>query len=101
MDTTIYIAAHKEFNVITDGAYAPLFCGAEGKESCFGYQRDDKGENISKDNGRFCEITGLYWMWKHSEADIVGLAHYRRYLSKDGKKPMSREEIETLIAIVS
>lgn len=98
MNTVVYIAAHKQFTIITDECYRPLFCGAEGKENTFGYQRDDEGDNISKDNGRFCEITGLYWMWKHSEADIVGLAHYRRYLSKDGKKPFTKEQIELLLS---
>ena len=36
--------------------YIPLHVGAEGKES-IGYQGDNTGENISKLNPYFCELT--------------------------------------------
>ncbi|MFV0518767.1 MAG: DUF4422 domain-containing protein [Lachnospirales bacterium] len=47
--------------------------------------RDDKGDNLSKRNGNYSELTGLYWLWKNivnCDADCknkyYGLVQYRR-----------------------
>jgi len=59
--------------------------------------RKHEGPNIDGLNPMFCELTGLFHMWKNCNDDIVGLEHYRRYLSVDGKSPVGRKKIEELL----
>lgn len=80
MKCEIIVATHKKYRMPKDSMYIPLHVGAEGKED-LGYMKDNKGENISHKNSSYCELTGLYWVWKNSVANYVGLAHYRRHFS--------------------
>ena len=55
----IIVATHKKYKMPNDMMYLPVQVGAEKKES-LGYARDNEGENISKKNPNYCELTGLY-----------------------------------------
>lgn len=76
----IAVAAHKPYWMPQDSLYTPVQAGAQGK-AAMGWQRDDAGESISGKNRTYCELTVLYWLWKNTDADLYGLAHYRRYLA--------------------
>ena len=78
-NTKILIALHKPYSVPRDESYFPIFCGHAGKSYEFGGQTDDSGENISRKNAYYSELTALYWAWKNLQCDIIGLVHYRRY----------------------
>lgn len=90
MEIKIIVAAHKPYWIPEDPIYLPVQVGAAGKES-IGYQRDDEGENISSRNANYCELTGLYWAWKHVDADYIGLVHYRRHFA-GGKHTRDKKE---------
>ena len=88
---TIVVATHKKFRMPKDPLYLPIHVGAEGKRDAkgnpldFGYQKDNEGDNISIKNPRYCELTGIYWAWKHLDSDYIGLVHYRRYFGGRNK----------------
>lgn len=81
MNTEIYIATHKDYNFPQIESYIPIHVGKDLTDLSLGIIGDNTGENISNLNPNFCELTALYWMWKNSSADILGLVHYRRYFS--------------------
>lgn len=81
MDIKIIIAAHKPYWIPDDPVYLPLHVGKEGKRD-IGFPGDNSGDNISDKNATFCELTGLYWVWKNLRAEYAGLVHYRRYFTK-------------------
>jgi len=74
-----------------DDIYLPVHVGAEGNKS-IGYQGDNTGDNISTMNPYFCELTGMYWMWRNLKADYLGLAHYRRHFCFRKKRGIDKED---------
>ena len=80
LDVKVGVASHKPYWMPNNPLYIPVRVGAAGKED-YGFQRDDTGDNISSRNANYCELTGLYWMWKNLKADYLGLAHYRRHFT--------------------
>ena len=95
MDTRIYVMTHKKIEQICDSMYLPMQVGKAGKQS-FGYIGDDTGDNISEKNSMYCELTGMYWLWKNVSCDVIGICHYRRYFIKD-KRLLDQAYIEKLI----
>lgn len=69
----------------------PIQVGAALSENHPYKVRDDIGDNISKRNRKYCELTALYWIWKNDRSDYAGLSHYRRRFR------LSEEEIEKVI----
>lgn len=76
----ILVACHKAAKVYQDEVYTPIQVGkALHLNLDLGYLTDDTGDNISKENEFYCELTAIYWAWKNLNCEYVGLQHYRRY----------------------
>ena len=108
MNIIIIIATHKKYWMPEDDIYLPVHVGAEGKTDAqgnpldLGYTKDNTGDNISRKNKNYCELTGLYWAWKNLDADYIGLAHYRRHFTLKNRgdkkqRPITRFELEKLL----
>ncbi|MDD2970820.1 MAG: DUF4422 domain-containing protein [Lachnospiraceae bacterium] len=80
MNIKVIVATHKKYRMPEDKIYIPIHVGKVGKPD-IGFTGDDTGDNISNQNSRLCELTGIYWAWKNIEADYIGLVHYRRHFT--------------------
>ncbi|WP_378950846.1 DUF4422 domain-containing protein [Pelosinus sp. sgz500959] len=98
MKSTFYIACHKPYWTPVHPDYQVLHVGATTSDTKLPGFRDDEGESISEKNSNYCELTGLFWIWKNDRtSDVIGLCHYRRYFAFQepgrGIFPGSREII--------
>lgn len=95
MDTRVYVMTHKQFTPPDDPLYIPLHVGRSLGED-LGFQGDHTGDSISEKNRNYCELTGIYWLWKNITCDIVGVCHYRRYFAKEDRL-ISKQNIEDIL----
>ncbi len=93
-DFCVYVVTHKDVKLdsLPDG-YKIIHAGHAVAKKYFGYLGDDSGENISRLNLYLNEVTALYWMWKNTSHDIIGLNHYRRFFTESKDTTFSLEKI--------
>lgn len=82
MNNLMMVVTHKQSRIIQSEPYHPVIVGT-GEVDIPGAWRDNTGDNISRKNPHYCELTALYWVWKNQSErfDNIGLCHYRRYLT--------------------
>ncbi len=99
LDISIYQVAHKSFCNYNSDMYNSIWVGNKldiGKEDI----TDSTGDNIADINGKINELTALYWMWKNTTDNIIGLNHYRRCfksVANDEYAALNRVEIVGLL----
>lgn len=103
-DIEILVALHKPYSLPTETIYVPILVGNTKIPGMENALRDNTGQNISKKNPYYCEMTALYWAWKNLDTRYLGIVHYRRYfagkhfaLHKE-QRIATRTEIEAALA---
>lgn len=97
---SMYVVAHKKIEkIFEDKIYKFIQVGKSVEDKSINEIKDNTGDNISKKNNNYCELTAMYWVWKNDKkSDVVGITHYRRFFSKNfidsiSKKAISNNEI--------
>lgn len=86
-DIAVYVMTHGPACVGIKDYAIPLEIGAACRETHCCDLRDNLGDdNISEKDLLYCEITGLYWVWKNNHHPITGVSHYRRLILDSGEK---------------
>ena len=94
----VLISYHKPYKLLKDSTFVPIHVGrdladAKTKDGKSSKRKknwlnkyligDNTGENISKKNREYCELTAQYWAWKNYDKlenpDYIGFMHYRRH----------------------
>ena len=78
--------------IIVVGSTKNMFPEMDGGREKFLIDVPHDGDNIDRLNPWYCELTGLYYLWKNSDAYYVGLEHYRRFFASV-KRAKSRMDI--------
>ena len=97
MPIKLFTITHKQFTPPPDSMYVPFHVGKENGHD-LGFIGDNTGDNISKRNPFYCELTGMYWIWKnYHHSDYVGICHYRRYLINEKGLLFTETELTELL----
>lgn len=76
--------------------------GADLTDADISELKDNIGDNISKRNQDYCEMSALYWVWKNDwESDYIGLCHYRRrfFVDEDMLNYIMAEDYDVIYTI--
>ena len=75
----------------------PIQAGAALTERTIAELRDSTGINISMKNRMYCEMSAVYWIWKNTNHDWIGIEHYRRHLLV--KPEMLMDDIDVIMPL--
>lgn len=80
----IYVSTYGKKAYQLSKGRIPIEVGAICRDKdhrCIYACRDDNGDNISSENEYYGELTGLYWIWKNTDSEYVGIEHFNKHLN--------------------
>lgn len=75
----------------------PIQAGAAIADKSIAVVKDNTGINISNKNRMYCEMSAVYWIWKNTNHDWIGIEHYRRHLLV--KPEMLKDDIDAIMPL--
>ena len=94
IDYINWVVTHKASGIALTEGYRKLCVGGHMDDISASEQ---EGKNIAEYNDRLNELTGLYWIWKNTDSEYVGLSHYRRFFQEDGHR-LDEQGVEDILA---
>ena len=85
------LITHKKYSkILNEEPFVPIQTGRDISDEIFENMiGDNTGDNISKENNYFCELSAIYWAWKNYEKldnpDYIGFMHNRRHFIFNNK----------------
>ena len=85
MNYSLFVVTHKKVDIKLGKDEKLIVAGCDVNDINYNDYKlgtffDNVGDNISYKNSDYSELTALYWIWKNTNDDIVGLEHYRRFI---------------------
>lgn len=76
----MFVVSHKDLFLKVPENYKVIGVGMYGINNKENMLSDCTGDNISKKNPNYCELTAIYWLWKNYDLPkYIGICHYRRF----------------------
>lgn len=97
---SMYVVSHKKVDLTLPEGYHIIAVGNDKDQVINKTFSDDIGDNIAFKNSSYCELTALYWLWKNTQDERLGLCHYRRmfmYEELDNNNIVPFTELEELL----
>jgi hypothetical protein len=81
----MFVVTHVNNKYILPNGYS--YISVNPNNNGFDFYDTNMADSINFKNKEYCELTALYWIFKESKFDQVGLSHYRRFFcQEDGGK---------------
>jgi hypothetical protein len=97
MDLEILVCTHKKSDFAKDRLYYPIQLGVDEYDFDLNIGKDNSGDNISFKHRFYSEFSGLYWAWKNTKKDYLGICHYRRYFLGHKKDLTEKKQFQTVL----
>ena len=95
-DLKIYVVTHKKCELPKLPNNYEIIQVGRALNQDLGYKfNDSTGENISTLNPYINENTAIYWIWRNTASDFVGISHYRRFFSNKNSEKYAPKNIVT------